>query len=265
MNPFEAKRAAKIKRMRQRAERLAGEAEGAVSTVSRMAETIGGTPLLRGHHSEAHHRRDIDKMDRLMRKSIDAQAEADALAARARRAENSTAVSSDDPEAVEKLREKLARLNADRELAVKVNAAVRIGRRGGDYFRAEGLAALARLGFEGAKGERLLEPDDLGNFGVPRYRLTNMGSEARRLEKRIAELEARAATPPPAPETVNGVRIEQADNRVRMLFDGRPAPDIIAHLKSAGFRWAPSEKAWQRMASTQAWYCAREIAGKVTR
>lgn len=34
--------------------------------------------------------------------------------------------------------------------------------------------------------------------------------------------------------------------RIRLHFPGKPTPAVIATLKSNGFRWAPSERAWQR-------------------
>lgn len=35
-------------------------------------------------------------------------------------------------------------------------------------------------------------------------------------------------------------------NRYQILFGGKPAPEIIKNLKQNGFKWAPSQKAWQR-------------------
>lgn len=45
-----------------------------------------------------------------------------------------------------------------------------------------------------------------------------------------------------------GGRVVQdwAENRLRIIFDERPAAEIIAELKRYGFRWAPSQGAWQR-------------------
>lgn len=35
-------------------------------------------------------------------------------------------------------------------------------------------------------------------------------------------------------------------NRYQIIFGGKPAPEIIKNLKENGFKWAPSQKAWQR-------------------
>ncbi len=34
--------------------------------------------------------------------------------------------------------------------------------------------------------------------------------------------------------------------RYRLLFDGKPGPDVRAVVKRRGFRWAPSVGVWQR-------------------
>jgi hypothetical protein len=38
----------------------------------------------------------------------------------------------------------------------------------------------------------------------------------------------------------------EALERVQLVFDGKPDPDVIAQLKRHAFRWAPSLGAWQR-------------------
>jgi hypothetical protein len=78
-----------------------------------------------GHHSEGRHRRDIARIDANMRKGIEASKEADALDRCADHAESSRAVSSDDPDACEKLSEKAARLEAACEKMVAANKLVR--------------------------------------------------------------------------------------------------------------------------------------------
>ena len=34
--------------------------------------------------------------------------------------------------------------------------------------------------------------------------------------------------------------------RLQLIFEGKPEPEVREVLKSNGFRWAPSQSAWQR-------------------
>ena len=93
----------------------------------------------------------------------------------------------------------------------------------------------------------------------PSYALRNAAGEAARLRKRIAELEARATRPTAPAIELAGARIEEAENRVRIVFDAKPDETVRSALKSAGFRWSPTSGAWQRHASNAAWYEAKRI------
>src|SRR5216683_1919141 len=70
-----------------------------------------GQPILVGHHSERRHRRDLARHDRLMRKVIATDKRAKELAQRASTV--TRAISSDDPDAPDKLRERIAKLERD--------------------------------------------------------------------------------------------------------------------------------------------------------
>jgi hypothetical protein len=48
-------------------------------------------------------------------------------------------------------------------------------------------------------------------------------------------------------------------NRVQTIFDVIPAPEKRALLKSCGFKWSPSEKAWQRQRTLKAVHAAKWI------
>src|SRR5262249_42753629 len=79
--------------------------------------------------------------------------------------------------------------------------------------------------------------------------------------KRIEQLSARKARPAPPALEHGGARIEEINNRVRVVFPEKPAEAIRTALKKAGFRWSPAEGAWQRHASPGAWYEAQRILG----
>ena len=179
---------------------------------------------------------------------------AEALARRAAFAEKNQAVSSDDPEAVTKLRAKLASLEEGREKMRAANAAIR---KGGDV-----VARLVALGFSEPRAKELLKKDPMGRIGFPAYALQNTSSEERRVKERIRLLEARAVAAPRAPETVGDSTISEAENRVRITFPSKPSEEVRRSLKSTGFRWSPTAGAWQRFASGGAWDDARRILAK---
>lgn len=256
MNAYEAKKTERIERLRARASRLSAEAVGAGNAGHAILDRIPvGQPILTGHHSEKRHRRDVERAHQRLTKAVELRAEAKAVELRADRAEANVDVSSDDPEAVPKLTEKLAKLEHDRARMVAANKAARLP---GDGVAS---AALEALGFSAGTVTKILTPDFMGRIGFPDYVLRNTASEARRLRKRLELLQARAVAAPVPSELVNGATICEGENRVRIIFAGKPDDTTRAALKRAGFRWAPSAGAWQRHASNGAWYEARRIAG----
>jgi hypothetical protein len=95
------------------------------------------------------------------------------------------------------------------------------------------------------------------------YVVTNFGTEARRLRARIAELQAQRQREP-APDVVVGeVTIRETVDRLQVIFPGKPCAEVRSSLKHSGFRWAPSEGAWQRRPSYQAREAALRIAAEV--
>ncbi len=69
-----------------------------------------GQPILIGHHSEKRHRKDLDKIDNEMRKSIQESEKADYYRNKLDNIDNSKAISSDDPKAIEKLEARIEEL-----------------------------------------------------------------------------------------------------------------------------------------------------------
>jgi hypothetical protein len=186
--------------------------------------------------------------------------ESDRLSRRAGAAEANRAISSDDPDAVARIREKLARLRNEREGGKRANRLIRSAK--GDVGRARELLGQE---FAPADVERLLKPDFAGSIGVPAYRLTNLGAEIRRLEKRLAVLGSNARTAgeleAAGERRVGQCVIREIGNRTQIVFPDKPSTETRSLLKGMGFRWAPSEGAWQRMSSEAARTAAKEIAG----
>ena len=61
--------------------------------------------------------------------------------------------------------------------------------------------------------------------------------------------------------TPEGVEIVENDslNRLQILFPGKPSEAIRSQLKSAGFRWSPTEGAWQRQLNDGARWAAKRV------
>lgn len=52
-------------------------------------------------------------------------------------------------------------------------------------------------------------------------------------------------------------------DRVQLVFDGRPSPEVIAQLKSRAFRWSPREGAWQRQLTRNGVWAAEFVVASM--
>src|SRR5690606_33832865 len=129
------------------------------------------------------------------------------------------------------------------------------------------VAALVYLAIPEEVARALVTPDSFGRTGIPDCTSRDRGANIRRLEKRIAELRAKAAAPAHEPITGDGYEItEDRDaNRVQIRFAERQSDAACKVLKGWGFRWAPSVGAWQRQASNGAWHAAQSAVAAIAR
>lgn len=163
-------------------------------------------------------------------------------------------ISSDDPQAVEKLEAKLAALEKHQEMMKAATAAIRM------KDPAKGDAKLAELGYTPEDIAKLREPDFCGRIGYPAYALQNNNANIRRIRGRIAELKKRTESTPEGWEFDGGrVVVNTTENRLQVIFDGKPDADVRTELKGEGFRWAPSQGAWQRQLTDNAMRAARRL------
>jgi len=115
----------------------------------------------------------------------------------------------------------------------------------------------------------LNSPDYIEKYGFQTWGLTNALAKVKRLEDRVKQLQAKEkvkeaiqAGEKETPEiTINGAIIRQdfTDDRIKIIFDGKPAPNVITALKSSGFRWSPFLKCWCRKLTNNATYVAKLI------
>jgi len=61
--------------------------------------------------------------------------------------------------------------------------------------------------------------------------------------------------------SIGDVRVLQntEENRLQLLFPDKPEAEMIATLKSRGFKWSPRNKAWQRQLTPNALYSLKSI------
>jgi hypothetical protein len=256
LNAYEAKQQAKRERLQRASEHAGRQAEGLYDRARNMADVIPfGQPILVGHHSEKRDRGYRSRISRTFDRAHEADQKAQELAARAASV-GTGGVSSDDPDAVVKLREKLTGLEANQVRMVAVNREIR---KGGPGLQQR----LIDLGIPSLVADSIVMPDFAGRVGFPDYRLKNNGAEIRRTQKRIAELLAAAQEPEREPIVGDGWRIaeDRDDNRITITFDAKPAPDQRDRLKSHGFRWSPNRGAWVRQRNNAAWAAARYAMG----
>jgi hypothetical protein len=258
MNNFESQRAEKAARFRE----LAAKHEN-ISTGRHLAarQRLGmiplGQPILIGHHSEKRHRKDLTHIDERLAKAKEHHDKAEYFRRRAAAAESNRAIFSDDPDATEKLVDKIERLKQRQGAMKRANQLIRKADREG----------LADLGFSEETITRLFRQDYAGRVGFPNYALTNNSANIRRLEKRLAAIQNAQDDETTEEKFPGGVRLVDnvEANRLQIFFPEIPSEEIRRELKCNGFHWSPTAGAWQRHRSNRAIYLAKLILTNHTR
>lgn len=259
LNPYEAKQEARRGRLLGASAQAAAEAKTLSARAGAMASVIPfGQPILVGHHSEGRDRRYRARFGRLYDKSFEAQNRAADLVRRAA-AVGTGSISSDDPDAIAKLREELAAVETDIARMKAVNAAHK------RFVKVPASIETAPISDSDKAICRRYQPAySWEPHPFAPYRLSNAGANARRIRKRMDELEARATTP--AREAIVGegwmITEDASDNRVSITFAAIPAAAVRERLKRSGFRWSPQRGAWVRQRNNAAWAAAIYAMGK---
>lgn len=160
-------------------------------------------------------------------------------------------ISADDIHAVEKLESKLDRLKTTQEHMKTVNS----------YYRKhKTLEGCPGLSVDAAAKLQASMARDWRKDPVPfpAYMLSNNNANIHRVEQRIQELKKRAEFA--GWEFPSGrAEVNEAENRLQLFFDEKPTEEQRQTLKHGGFRWAPSQGAWQRQLTRNAIYAADRI------
>lgn len=254
----------RYERLANAAERASKEAEATYNRARDMASIIPfGQPII-----GARDRSYREKIWRTQDRAVERYKRAERMTERAEAARKNRAISSDDPAAVVKYREQLVKLEKLQAYMVSINKDVRLVNKRDIPLEQKVMELAQQASIAPERARALLTPDFCGRLGFPDYALTNNSANVRRIKARIAELTNKRIVA----ETIGDTEIQHGDirivknttdNRLQILFPGKPAQNIIKELKSRGFHWSPSNKAWQRMLSNQAEWHAETIVKMV--
>lgn len=166
------------------------------------------------------------------------------------------AIRADDPNVREKLKARIKLLTETRQAMKDINAALRLKAvvTGNEKLRALGLSDDVIAVVRG-KGGKVFEP----------WELQNLGANIARLEKRLDQIKAEETRAPAEDVEGDGYRlVENTDiNRIQIIFHAKPDADTRTILKRNGFRWAPSQDAWQRQLNENGRYAAKRALASI--
>ena len=232
MNSYEQKQADRKERYESRSASLKEKSSAMFKVGSDALKEIPfGQPMMPDHHSyksdKAYRGRAVGKIEKSFEIS-------DKAAHYARKAESvgKGGISSDDPDAVVKLKEKLGGLERLQVTMKSMNAQARKN-----------------------KEEK----------PCPTWQLSNNNANIRTVTKRIKDLEDKKNMEV-REEVVTDLytmREDLEDNRILFIFEGKPEDEVRSILKSHGFRWSPNRSAWVRQLTANGRYSTNRVISKL--
>ena len=167
-------------------------------------------------------------------------------------------IKSNDERAIEKLEEKLEDMKKLQEDMKAANKALQL------KDKEAGNDRLREMGYSEETIEELRKPDYLGRVGYPNFQLSNNNANVHRVEERLKRLKAvkERGSSEQEYKTFKVVKNTEA-MRYQIIFDGKPDAEIRTLLKSNGFKWAPSQGAWQRQITTNGKYALESVVNKL--
>lgn len=226
MNSYEEKVQAKKERYaelaRKNAQKATAQSEAGWDALKQIPF---GQPILIGHHSERSDRAYRNRATGMIDRSIETSLKADYYEQKAKSV-GTGGISSDDPDAIQKLKNKLALIESNRE---QIKAEFKRARSAGEKADA--------------------------------WRLKNLGATIRSTKQRIEQLEAKQAVKTLPDVLGKGWRLHEDKeiNRILFFFEIIPGEDIRQSLKYHGFRWSPTNRAWQAFLTNRGRYQAQQV------
>ena len=279
MNFYEEKKQRRLERAQELAEKNEAKAKQVFNHAHNMADAIPfGQPILVGHYSEKRDRNYRDKIDRTYNKAFELKDKSDYYADKVKAIENNHAISSDDPEAVTKLKTKLEEIDKEIEQVKEHNKKcvgfVKIA----SFQYRDGYQVITNTNGDSKQYAKIVDgvliweskriPENIktiienyhktGKLEQPElpkdkikfdsYVLQNLNGNKTRIKKRIEEL-GHIQTIADYDETKNNIRIftDKEENRVKIEFPDKPSEEIRTDLKRNGFHWSPYNMCWQKM------------------
>ena len=256
---FEERRQARKERYEELADQNRQQSEERYDTARSIGDCIPmGQPILVGHHSERGHRADLKRIDNNMRKSIEHHNKAHHYEQRAQTIEHDRTIYSDDPQAIQKLKQRLSDLEEHQAWMKTINKLCR-SKKFTDEQIAERLED--EYGCIASVAHGLLNPQySYQKRGFQTWRLSNNGANIRRIKERIEQL-VKAETEETSEKMVGEVRLIDSveHNRLQIFFPDKPSAEVRTQLKQQGFRWSRRQGCWQRHRSKTATYQAERI------
>ncbi|MCP4130349.1 MAG: DUF3560 domain-containing protein [bacterium] len=256
---YKEQKQARVDRLRERAGKARDESQRYKEKSDEISKYIPpGQPILEDHHSAPRHRKDLERVWDYEDKRFQELGKAEKLERRADIKENNTAIFSDDPEAIRKLKEKIIEQEKLREQMKHINKEFRKVK--GDVTKIESLDVTD--GIKKAIRDNIGTKDFANRNWKPfeSYQLQNLGqniqANKKRLERLIKQSQEETTT-----KKINGVTVidNVEGNRLQLFFPGKPNDVIRSKLKRYGFRWAPSNGCWQRHRGSDANWKAKNV------
>jgi hypothetical protein len=233
MNSYEQKQAARKERYQNRAGKLSQKATALHDAGMEALKAIPfGQPVMPDHHSYksdiAYRSRAVGKIE----KSFEISNKADYYEQKAESV-GTGGISSDDPDSIDKLEEKLMKLQETHKKMKDMNAEAR------------------KNGTE--------KP-------CPTWMLSNSTGNIRNVTKRIEELKERKNLVPREVVTdLFTMKEDIEDNRILFIFEGKPEEEVRKVLKGRGFKWSPSRGAWVRQLNGNGRFAAKYVIQDLTK
>jgi len=181
---YRERREARAERLREWAGKREAKAEAASTQAHMMAQAIPfGQPILVGHHSEGRDRNYRARMAGQMDKAVEHSRKAESMNSRAANIEAAldSSIYDDDLDAIQRLEERIAGREAERERIKAYNASCRKGQRDLSILTEAERTHLLRIAE--------VAPYSLGKQGqYPAYHLSNLGGVITKDRQRLARL-----------------------------------------------------------------------------